>query len=129
HADLAHEARPGVHALAAEDLDAAPLAVAVAPVARAPLAFLVSHRSALDAFDLDLGVGLPVALLAPVALAPLHLEDEHLRGAVLRGDRADHARAGDERGPHALGAFAAEQQDLAELDAVADRARELLDAD
>src|SRR5262245_29654451 len=41
--DLAHEDGARVHALAAEDLDAAPLAVAVAAVARAPLPFLVRH--------------------------------------------------------------------------------------
>src|SRR5262245_33708091 len=67
---------------------------------------------ALDAVDPDLGVGLPVAVLAPVALAALHLEGHDLRCARLRRDRADHAGTAHERRPHLLGALAAEQQHL-----------------
>src|SRR2546428_1628062 len=43
-AALADEDVPGAHVRAGEDLDPAPLAGAVAPVAGAALAFLVCHR-------------------------------------------------------------------------------------
>src|SRR5262249_24809863 len=84
--------------------------------------------SALDRLDADLGVVLPVTVAAPVVLAPLHLEDADLRPARLGGDRADCLRPGHERLAHARLALAGDQQHLRELDAIADRPRELLDA-
>src|SRR5262245_10955521 len=92
--DLAHEDAARVDELPAEALHAAPLRVAVASVARAALSLLVRHgaslASAVDRLDAHFGVAPPVALLAPVVLAPLLLEDGDLRPAALRGDRPDH---------------------------------------
>src|SRR5262249_32870964 len=86
-ADLADDDRPGLHALAAVDLDAAPLRVRVATVARRALTFFVRHGSALslsrgDRGDLQLGVGLTMAVLAAVVLAAAELEDDELLAAV-----------------------------------------------
>src|SRR5262245_42383819 len=83
---------------------------------------------ALDRLDADLGEILPVAVAAPVVLAPLHLEDADLRPASLSRDRADRLRARDQRLADALFTLAGDEQHFGELDPVADRARELLHA-
>src|SRR5258705_1678431 len=83
---------------------------------------------AIDLVDADLGEVLSVAVAAPVVLAPLHLEDAELRPSALRGDRSDRLRARDQRLADALFALAGDEQHFGELDAVADRTRELLHA-
>jgi len=67
----------------------------------------VRHRLGLDPIDQNLGVLLPVSLLAAVALAALHLEDRDLRTPLLGHDRADNAGTRHKRGPDAVRAFVA----------------------
>src|SRR5262245_855427 len=78
--------------------------------------------------DADLGVLLPVALLAPVVLAPLALEDDELPRAALARDRADHACARHERAADAGLALATDHEHLVERDALPDLAGQPLHA-
>src|SRR4029079_18017788 len=71
--DLTHQDVPRLRRLAAEDLDAAALRIAVAPVARAALSLFMSHRSrsCFDAGDPQRRLILAGALPAGGALAPI----------------------------------------------------------
>src|SRR4051812_7511860 len=77
---LADNDAAGEHALAAEDLDAEPLGVAVATVGRCTLTFLVRHESvslSFDGLDFDDGKLLAMAAFSLHAFALLLLENDH----------------------------------------------------
>src|SRR5207247_5467004 len=76
--------------LAAEALDAQHLRIAVTAVAGAADALLVSHASDLDLRDAHRGGRLPVAAVAPIALAPLELHHADLAAATLPNHLAGH---------------------------------------
>src|SRR5690554_8230974 len=87
---------------------------------------MVLYSSSLDRVDLKLGIRLTMPELAAVVLAALHFEDDHLLRAILRGDFSLHLRALDERlADDRL--FAADHEDLIELDGSADLTIELFD--
>src|SRR5580765_5264057 len=70
------------------------------PFLELPPAFLCAISrppSADDAFDLELGVVLPVALMLLVVLAPAHLENRDLVAAPVADDRRLYRGAGDDR--------------------------------
>src|SRR6185369_14709265 len=70
------------------------------PFLELPPAFLCAisrSPSADDAFDLELGVILPMTLMLLVVLAPAHLENRDLVAAPVTDDGCLHRRAGDDR--------------------------------
>src|SRR5205814_3267895 len=87
-ADLAHEDVAGQHRGAGVDFHAAALRVRASAVAGGSCAFFVGHRLLLDldTGDLELGIGLAVALLAAVILAAAKLEDDDFFSAILAQD-------------------------------------------
>src|SRR5690606_23392281 len=118
---LAKEELPGIDLLAAKDLDAEPLRLRVAAVARAAACLLVCHELALNDFvDADLGVVLPMALGFLIVLAPAELEDLHLLAAPVREHGRIYLGAGDEGGADLHVLAAAHEEHLAERNARAD---------
>src|SRR5262249_46447445 len=98
-AALADEDRAAGDEVAVVALDAEPLGVAVAPVARAALTFLMCHcreTSEDDVLDGDAGQRAAMSLRLAEALAALLLEDADLRSAGLAFDDADDAGVGHE---------------------------------
>lgn len=130
-AALPHQDGAGADLLAAVALDAEPLGLGVAPVARAAAGFLVRHASALDGADLELGPVLPVADAALGVLPPPEAHHGQLRRAAVRGDRGGHPGAVQVRRADARrrALFAGHQQHAVERDLAAGLGVQLLDAD
>src|SRR5512138_3590876 len=86
-APLAHEDRAARNDLAREPLDAEPLGVRVASVARGALSLLVCHGFLpFDRIDPDLDHRLPMAFRPAILLPDLLLEHENLAAADLADD-------------------------------------------
>src|SRR5207247_1587969 len=118
---LPHEDRAARYELAREALHAEALAVRVAPVARGPLTFLVSHGAATSDgdgrnADLDEVLAVPVRPLIPLPL--LLLVDEELRPAHLAHDDGLHGGPVHERRAEAESVGVSDGEDLGERDLV-----------
>src|SRR5690606_295660 len=120
------------HDLAAEALDAQVLRPRVPAVARRAASLLVRHIASLpepDLADPDLGVLLPMSLLATIVLPPLPLEDDDLLALAVLDDLAGHDRALDRRRADTDLTIGTGQQHLRERHLVTDLGSERGDAD
>jgi hypothetical protein len=132
-AELADDDIACTYGLSAEDFDAAPLPLTIAPVTGASSSFLMCHVCflflAVDSGDPERGLMLAVASLTTVTLASFLLKNQNLLGFGLADNLTGHRGVLKQRRADFHIAIAANKQNIPEGYFFAYLASELLDPD